>query len=158
ALVPGYFLPSRIILKKMKLDWDDEFDNEVCMYERLRPAQGYLIPICYGLAWCDGKRALVLSEVEGITPFEQPVDTPLDAPEFCRRLRVAYGELGAYGLMYGDPKLDTYLLVDDRIVIVDLETVEEAKKEGDVEYVIESNVEFARDRYRSYLKNRHMPW
>ncbi|WAO96964.1 Hypothetical protein NCS54_01466100 [Fusarium falciforme] len=158
ALVPGYFLPSRIILKKMKPDWDDEFDNEVCMYERLRPAQGYLIPICYGLAWCDGKRALVLSEVEGITPFEQPVDTPLDAPEFCRRLRVAYGELGAYGLMYGDPKLDNYLLVDDRIVIVDLETVEEAKKEGDVEYVIESNVEFARDRYRSYLKNRYMPW
>ncbi|RSL70472.1 hypothetical protein CEP51_012190 [Fusarium floridanum] len=31
ALVPGYFLPSRIILKKIKLDWDDEFDNEVCI-------------------------------------------------------------------------------------------------------------------------------
>ncbi|RTE70813.1 hypothetical protein BHE90_014786 [Fusarium euwallaceae] len=158
ALVPGYFLPSRIILKKMKAGWNDEFDNEVCMYERLRPAQGYLIPICYGLAWCDGKRALVLSKVEGIMPFEQPVETPLDALEFCRRLRVAYQELGTYGLMYGDPKLDNYLLVDDRIVIVDLETVEEAKEEGDVEYVIESNVEFARDRYRNYLDTRYMAW
>ncbi|KAK7420623.1 hypothetical protein QQZ08_010315 [Neonectria magnoliae] len=137
ALVPGYFLPSRVVLKKMKPEWDDEFDNEVCMYERLRPVQGHLIPICYGLAWCDGKRALVLSVVNGLLPFEQPLDSPLDAAEFCHRLRVAYSELGTFGLMYGDPKLDNYLLVDDRIVIVDLESVEEGKEEGIVERVIE---------------------
>ncbi|KAH8649589.1 hypothetical protein BGZ61DRAFT_542266 [Ilyonectria robusta] len=158
ALVPGYFLPPRIVLKKTKPQRDDEFNNEVCMYERLRPVQGHLIPICYGLAWCDGTRALVLSKVNRVLPFEQPVDSPLNAAEFCRRLEVAYGELGTFGLMYGDPKLDNYLLVDGRIVIVDLESVEEGKEEGVIERVIESNVEFARDRYRSYLKSRHMPW
>ncbi|EEU37975.1 uncharacterized protein NECHADRAFT_84330 [Fusarium vanettenii 77-13-4] len=155
ALFPGYFLPSRIVLKKMKPEWDEEFDNEVRMYDRLRSVQGHLIPICYGLAWCDGKRALLLSEVNGVLPFEQPLDSPLDADEFCRRLRAAYGELGSFGLMYGDPKLDNYLLVDDRIVIVDLESAEEAEEEGAIERVVESNVEFARDRYRSYLKNRY---
>ncbi|POR32468.1 hypothetical protein TPAR_07322 [Tolypocladium paradoxum] len=158
ALVPGYFLPPRIILKKMKPEWDDEFNNEVRIYERLRPAQGHLIPICYGLAWCDGKRALVLSEVNGVLPFEQPVDSPLDTAEFCRRLEVAFGELGAFGLMYDDPKLDNYLLIDDRIVIIDLESVVEGEEEGAIERVIEANIEFARDRYRSYLKSRYMPW
>ncbi|KAL2676457.1 hypothetical protein Neosp_010215 [[Neocosmospora] mangrovei] len=140
ALFPAYFLPSRIVLKKMKPEWDEEFNNEVGMYDRLQPVQGHLIPICFGLAWCDGKRALVLSEVNGVLPFEQPLDSPSDADEFCRRLRTAYGEL-----------------VDDRIVIVDLESVEEAEEEGAIERVVESNVEFARDRYRSYLKNRYEP-
>lgn len=155
TLVPGYFLPPRIVLKKIKPEWDDEFNNEVCMYKRLRPVQGHLVPICYGLAWCDGKRALVLSEIDGVLPFEQPLESPVDAAEFCRRLRVAYTELGTFGLMYGDPKLDNYLLVDDRIVLVDLESVEEGE-DGAIDRVIESNVEFARDRYRSYLKNRYM--
>ncbi|RSL69634.1 hypothetical protein CEP54_002153 [Fusarium duplospermum] len=93
TLVPGYFLPPRIVLKQMKPEWDDEFNNEVCMYKRLRPVQGHLVPICYGLAWCDGKRALVLSEIDGVLPFEQPLESPVDAAEFCRRLRVAYTEL-----------------------------------------------------------------
>ncbi|KPM34021.1 hypothetical protein AK830_g12550 [Neonectria ditissima] len=158
ALVPGYFLPSRIVLKKMKPEWDDEFNNEVCMYERLRSVQGSLIPICYGLATCEGKRALILSEVNGVLPFEQPIDSPLDAPEFCRRLKAAFEELGSFGLMYGDPKLDNYLLVDDRIVILDLESVEEGQEEGVVERVIDSSSEFAMDRYKGYLKDRYMVW
>lgn len=155
---PISLLPSRIVLKKVKPKWEDEFNNEVQTYERLRPVQGHLVPICYGLAWCDGKPALVLSEVNGILPFEQPVDSPLDQDEFRRRLQAAFGELGTFGLMYGDPMLDNCLLVDDRIVIVDLESVEEGKEEGDVKFVTESNFEFLGDRYRGYLKSRFMPW
>ncbi|KAM0436600.1 hypothetical protein ACHAPT_002308 [Fusarium lateritium] len=158
VLVPGYFLPSRIVLKKMKPDWDDEFNNEVRMYERLRLAQGHLIPICYGVVWCAGKRAMILSEVDGVLPFEQPLNSPLDASEFSRRLRQAFTELGTFGLMYGDPKLDNYLLVDDRIVIVDLESVEEGIEDGAIERVIEADIEYAMDRYTSYLKERFMPW
>lgn len=158
ALLPGYFLPSRIILKKMKPEWEDEFINEVRTYERLQPVQGHLVPKCFGVAYCDGTKALVLSEVNGVLPFEQPVDAPLNADEFRRRLEAAFGELGTFGLMYGDPKLDNCLLVDDRIVIIDLESAEEGKEEGDIEFVTESNVEFLGDRYRGYLKSRHIPW
>lgn len=149
ALIPGHFIPSRIVLKKMKPEWDNKFNNEVRMYDQLRPVQGRLLPICYGLAWCDDKRALILSEVNGVLPFKQPIDCPLDTAEFCRQLEAAENELGTFGLMYGDPKLDNYLLVDDIIVILDLESVEEGiegKDGGVIERVIESNVEFARDR------------
>lgn len=142
----------------MKPEWDSEFDNEVDIYERLKAVQGHLIPKCYGIAWCNGLRALVLSEVKGILPFEQPLDSPLEVPEFCRRLQAAFDELGNFGLMHDDPKLDNFLLVDDRVVILDLESVEEGKDEKVIERVIDSNVDFARLRYKSWLEDRYIPW
>lgn len=41
------------------------------MYERLQGLQGYVIPGLYGEAKFEGTRALVLSEVVGIIPWEQ---------------------------------------------------------------------------------------
>jgi hypothetical protein len=37
---PGFFLPDRVVLKKMKPGWLEEFDNEKTMYERLQSLQG----------------------------------------------------------------------------------------------------------------------
>lgn len=37
-------------LKGVKPDWDHESDNEAGMYHRLRPLQGTVVPVFYGVA------------------------------------------------------------------------------------------------------------
>lgn len=148
---PGYFLPSTVVLKKLKPDWDDEFENEKYIYQRLEHQQGRLIPILYGPRRCDETRALNLSYVVGVRLFEQkpPVIRP---EEFKTRLETAYQELGVLGFSHDDPKLDNFLLVDDRIVLVDLESV--ADPGPDLEHVISSYVLHVMDQYESFMKRQ----
>ncbi len=68
---PVYFLPDVVVVKKLKAGWDDEFQNEQNMYKKLAPLQGRVIPIFYGVAQCEGTRALILSEVQGPNAIKQ---------------------------------------------------------------------------------------
>jgi hypothetical protein len=127
-LWPGYFLPGNIVLKMLKPGWDKEFATEKAMYERLQPLQGDVIPIYYGEAWCEGTRAIILEDVKGVPPFGQ--EPPLlSADEFRRRLEVAYQAFCAFGLMTDDIRLANNLILDDKVVFVDLECVFEANDE-----------------------------
>lgn len=63
-------LPDTVVFKGLKPDWDDEFDNEVRMYDRLQPILGTVVAVFYGVATGCGEageeeRALVLSDVGG---------------------------------------------------------------------------------------------
>lgn len=134
---PGYFLPSTVVLKKLKPDWDEEFENEKRIYKRLEHQQGRLVPVFYGEGRCDNTRVLILSHVVGVLPFEQ--NPPVLRPEeFKKRLEATYQELGALGLSHDDPKLDNFLLVDDKITLLDLESV--ADPGPDLEHVISSDL------------------
>lgn len=42
---PGWFLPDTVVLKTPKPDWDEEFDTEKEVYDKLKALQGNLIPI-----------------------------------------------------------------------------------------------------------------
>lgn len=121
-IFPGYFLPPRVVLKKLKPDWDEEFDHEKRIYQTLKPLQGDVIPVLYGEGRAEGTRALILSEVVGVVPFEQK-GTPLAKEEFKGRVEKALGALDKFGLAFGDTKLDNVILSDDRAVLVDLEWV-----------------------------------
>ncbi|POR36346.1 hypothetical protein TPAR_03457 [Tolypocladium paradoxum] len=156
SIFPGYFLPSRIILKKLKPNWDDEFNNEKRMYERLQVLQGHLIPRCYGEARCDNTRALVLSEIDGVEPFNQK-SPYLQPDEFQRQLETAFGELGAFGLVYGDLKLDNFLIVEDRIVILDLESVSEEKLD-EIEYITWTHVAHLKRMYEGHVRGLSCDW
>ncbi|KAJ4160351.1 hypothetical protein NW754_003476 [Fusarium falciforme] len=151
TLFPGFFLPDRVVLKKAKEGWLEEFENEKLMYERLQSLQGRVIPRFYGEAKCEGARALVLSEVIGIMPWEQKLP-PLQADEFKELVEAAFQELNAFGLAYDDVKLDNMILVQDRVVLVDLESVYEASPEHR-EYVFNSDRIQLGIVYQRYLDN-----
>ena len=121
-------LPRTFILKKQKPDWDDEFENEKRMYARLSVIQGSKIPVCFGETSLDGCRALVLSDVGRITLCDKPA-LQRDRDEMGKMIDDAFWALMKFGVGYGDIKLDNFHLVSspdgDRIMIVDLEFVEE---------------------------------
>lgn len=151
AIFPGFFLPDRLVLKKAKEGWLEEFENEKLMYERLQSLQGRVIPIFYGETECEGARALVLSEVTGIMPWEQKLP-PLEARQFTELVETAFQELNALGLAYDDVKLDNLILVQDRVVLVDLESVYEPSLEHR-EYVFNSDRIQLGVVYQRYLDN-----
>lgn len=156
---PGLFLPDKVIVKKMKDGWEDEFEYEKVAYNTLKSVQGHLVPVCYGEATCDGTRAFILSEVDGVLPYEQ--DEPMDKSVYLERVGRACRELQAFGLYPGDIKLANILLVGDRIVFVDLESFVEVEDPGlrdkTFEVVMLSYARVYRE-YLEYLDRRNRAW
>lgn len=150
SVVPYYFLPSRIVIKTLKPDWDDEFNNEKHMYERLQPLQGILIPQFFGETECQGTRALILSEVDGVEVCKQKPPF-LEPAEFRRRVEAAFDELAKFGLGYGHLRLDNFLIVGDGIVVLDLESVYEAVPD-ELEYATRRLVKLLTGMYEDYLE------
>ncbi|RSM00377.1 hypothetical protein CDV31_011827 [Fusarium ambrosium] len=127
SVFPSYFLPSRIVIKKLKPGWSDEFKNEKI----------------------HNTRALILSEVNGVEACNQEFPC-LEPSEFQRRIEEAFAELTKFGLAYGDIKLDNFLLVGDRVVIVDLESVWEDTPD-EIEYANETHIEHLISMYERHL-------
>ncbi|KAK3298567.1 uncharacterized protein B0H64DRAFT_385520 [Chaetomium fimeti] len=125
---PQWALPRTFILKEQKPDWDEEFENEKRMYARLRTLQGSVIPICFGEASVEGRRALVLSDVGRITLCDPP-SLERDRDEMANMIDDAFRAITKLGVEHGDIKLDNFHLVStragDKIMIVDLESVTE---------------------------------
>ncbi|KAI8710784.1 hypothetical protein NCS52_01538200 [Fusarium sp. LHS14.1] len=151
AKFPGFFLPDRLVLKKAKEDWLEEFENEKHMYKRLQSLQGRVIPRLYGETECEGARALILSEITGIMPWEQKTP-PLKADQFMELVEPAFREINTLGLAYDDVKLDNLILVQDRVVLVDLESVYEPSLKHR-EYVFNSDRRQLEVVYQRYLDN-----
>ncbi|KEZ41677.1 hypothetical protein SAPIO_CDS6838 [Scedosporium apiospermum] len=119
AIWPGLFLPSQVILKKLKPDWDEEFDHEKTTYEALDTLQGDVLPQLFGEAQFEGTRALILSYVAGVSCDKV---THFEVEDFQQMLEQAFLPLQRLGYVHDDPRLDNYLLVEDRkIVVLDLE-------------------------------------
>ena len=125
AWFPGAFLPDTVVLKGIKPDWDDEFANEVRMYDRLRPIQGTVVPVFYGVAAGrgeDGKeeRALVISDVGGrqlggVSYAEHSLD------ELRGMVKLALEAIYRLGVLPTDANLSNCLVVGDRVMVVDYE-------------------------------------
>lgn len=120
---PKLFLPPSVLIKLRKPGWETDFENEISIYEHLKPIQGRAVPILYGAVDYGGTPALLLEDVQGITPFQQerpylPIDTLQSG------LYTAYEALRSVGVMIGEIKLDNNLLVEEKIVFVDLEDAE----------------------------------
>lgn len=65
---PG--LPRTVILKQQKDGWEEEFQNEIHVYDRLKELQGAVIPRFLGQGSFNGLPALILSEVVGTTLYD----------------------------------------------------------------------------------------
>jgi hypothetical protein len=141
-------------LKKRKEDWDNEFENEIRMYTRLRELQGTIIPICYGLVVCGEQPApaLVLSDVGGHELY-QPEAGAIPTDQLAKLLRNALEALARYGVSHGDLKLDNLHLVRDnglRVMIVDLESVEDVVDPANSAFFVESDIDHILRIYRNH--------
>ncbi|RJE19039.1 hypothetical protein PHISCL_08622 [Aspergillus sclerotialis] len=125
ACWPEWFLPPRVILKKQKSGWDDEFCREKTAYELLKPIQGTFIPYFYGEVTYDASPALVFSAIDGNNLFYLARHKfPENKDETLRKsLKDAFNALSSYGVEYRDEKLDNILWVDEQVMIVDFEQV-----------------------------------
>lgn len=110
-----------------------------------------MIPKFYGEATVERTRALVLSEVDGIMPWEQKLPR-LGMDEFKARVEVAFRALNSFGLVYDDLTLGNMILLPDRVVLVDLESVG-APAEEDKEYCFNSDRAHLEVVYWRYLDN-----
>ncbi|APA08601.1 hypothetical protein sscle_04g033710 [Sclerotinia sclerotiorum 1980 UF-70] len=130
AIYPEWFLPSTVILKKRKLDWDDEFETEKRIYHHLKPLQGTFIPKFYGEAIYDGSPALVLSKICGQRLHDIDFDTrpEADDPIFEAKVEEAFKALTEYGVIHGDSELHNIFEVEDRVMIIDFEQAELGSK------------------------------
>ncbi|KAK3317209.1 hypothetical protein B0T19DRAFT_287455 [Cercophora scortea] len=145
---PERILPPNIVLKRQKIDWVDEFDNELAIYRRLAPLQGTVIPVCYGEAKCPatestGTRALVLSDVGGIG-LDEPAAGGLETEHVESMLMESLQALTSLGVVHDDAKLDNYRLVGDRIVVIDFDSSDILQSgDDDVDLYVKSDAKFA---------------
>lgn len=155
-LWPGLFLPLRVVLKAVKPDQEGRFNNEKKCYETLKPVQGHLVPILYGEGRWDGNRALVLSDVDGIMPFDQQKPF-ITTEEFVRRLRIAFEELAVFNLYTDDNSLRNVMMTGERITIIDLEEMIEDTEDG--ETILRGNIDTYSEHYRDLLRGHtHYRW
>ncbi|KAK4155047.1 hypothetical protein C8A00DRAFT_32132 [Chaetomidium leptoderma] len=120
---PEWFLPAaRIVLKRQKAGWDEEFDNERAVYQqRLGPAE---CPVTAAT----GPRALVLSDIGGIG--------------------LHWRALTNLGVTHDDSKLDNFRLVADRtrIMVIDFDS-SYVMTTDDPEFNATSDAKFATEQY-----------
>jgi hypothetical protein len=145
---PGWFLFKTVVLKKLKRDWDDEFDAEKEAYSKLEPLQGDHIPIFYGEAEYEGTRAFILSEVDGVVSYLQS-HPPLPRGGFQRRVEATYEKLGVFNFSYDDANLGNILLTKDGAVLVDLESAWEPEP-GDLAFMAECSIQQFMRQYGYY--------
>ncbi|KAM3497821.1 hypothetical protein MY10362_008843 [Beauveria mimosiformis] len=126
AFLPvAWSLPTTIVVKKLKPNSDDEFTNELRMYETLKTLQGKQIPVCYGEAYYDGTRALVLEDVGGVSLYHRSALVEMSEEQIAQMILASYRPMISLNLAYDDWKLDNFHLVDGRVVFLDLEYVYE---------------------------------
>lgn len=158
---PEWFLPRDIILKKRKENWDEEFENETRMYTRLRKLQGTVIPVCYGLVVvsCGNQQpepvpALVLSDIGGYELY-RPEAGGIPNDQLAGLLQDGFEALARCGVGHGDLKLDNLHLVRDdsnglRIMVVDLESVEDLADQAKWRFFVKSDVDHISRTYRNH--------
>ncbi|OAQ96728.1 hypothetical protein LLEC1_07716 [Akanthomyces lecanii] len=122
VLPPQFYLPGRLVLKSRKPNWDDEFANEKEMYRRLKPLQGHIMPRFLGDAEFHNVPSIVLSRLEGIPLYKQD-PTAMSAEDFEPQLEAILRAFTSFGVIYDDPKLDNFLVVDGVVMVVDLESI-----------------------------------
>ena len=156
---PELFLPQKVILKREKLDWEEEFDNEKSIYQALALVQGQVVPRCYGQVSLPrtamtGPRALLLSDVGGASLHSKATRT-VGMERLEGMLWVAFRAVAALGVAHDDYNLSNYRLVGDKVMLIDFDssyTFEDG--EDDPEFLVERGVASIRQQYH----NAHGDW
>ncbi|KYK60911.1 Protein kinase-like domain protein [Drechmeria coniospora] len=154
AFFPEWSISSRLVLKRYKEGWDEEFDMEKVIYERVKPLQGIVVPICYGELKYKGTRSLLLSDIGGEN-LATPEGSLAEPRDLRRMLHEAFSALSQFGIAHGDLKLDNFHIVGDKIFVLDLESVDENLSDEDFAIRIKDDIKFLT---RQYEANQDCFW
>ncbi|PYH96872.1 hypothetical protein BO71DRAFT_407389 [Aspergillus ellipticus CBS 707.79] len=122
---------TSVIIKQQKDDWEDEFEDEEKAYRRLEKLQGDVIPYFYGRGYFNGRPALILSDIDGISLKDLALSNNETSEKSLKdHLEEVFTKLSKHGAIYRDQKLDNFLFCYDKecgkskVRVVDLEQVE----------------------------------
>lgn len=123
------------------------------MYDKLRCLQGHIVPVLFGEIKYDGVPAFILSDVGGECMAE-PKGVLLDdggvlsETEFRTMLFDAADAVSWFGCVPDDLKLDNFIRVKDRIILIDLEQFSELEFMEDREFSVKCVVNFIVEAFR----------
>jgi len=120
SAIPEWTIPSQLIVKKVKEKWGEEFNREKAAYAQLEPLQGIVIPKLFGEVRYENTRALLLSDIGGAC-LAMPEGGLLELDDLRRLLNEAFAAFVPFRILQQDSKLDSFHLIGDRIMCVDLE-------------------------------------
>ncbi|KAK0625125.1 hypothetical protein B0T17DRAFT_639555, partial [Bombardia bombarda] len=149
ASYPEWNLPSNVILKKEKKDWQKEFDNEKAAYTKLRPLQGVIIPKFFGELLYDNTKAFLMSDIGGAS-LDSPEGALLEVADFRRMLHQTLIAFTQFRITLDDLKLGNFHLTGDKIMIVDLENLNEDLTDKDIDLFIRVATDFLTEEYESW--------
>jgi len=144
AVLPEWFLPSHVVLKKQKeggeaIINEERFDTEVKAYGQLKPLQGVVIPTCYGRLRYNGVRAIILEYLGGVS-LASPEGATLRQEELSALLQPCYRALHALGVHHDDPNLANFQLVNGNIMVLDLESAVFDLSADDQAFFMKTNI------------------
>ncbi|KLU88245.1 hypothetical protein MAPG_07232 [Magnaporthiopsis poae ATCC 64411] len=151
---PEWFLPDRIVMKREKPNWEEEFDNEVDIYGLLTPLGGRVVPKLYRqIEYPDTddvrRRALIMSDIGGVALGEPEVGSlPLDRVE--EMVNSAFRSIVHAGVVHCDSKLDNIHVVGDKIMLTDFDSSMRVPEDRDPEFCVCSAVDHALRQYISF--------
>ncbi|KAK5999036.1 hypothetical protein PT974_01423 [Cladobotryum mycophilum] len=155
---PEWFLPSAIVLKTQKPRWEEEFDLELANYKALQSLQGVLIPCHYGIAYYQGIRSHVMSDIGGLNICETEETSPEAVPVIGEMLRQAIATLAHSGFSQGDLRIANFHVVGDKMMMIDLEQV---YLEPSIEYaekLVKHSVSHIIRQYKNYQEAVRDGW
>ncbi|KAF5717857.1 hypothetical protein FMUND_5527 [Fusarium mundagurra] len=152
---PEWFLPERIVLKSQKPNWEEEFDKELEAYHKLQPLQGTFIPRFFGMIQYNNICTLILSDIGGEC-LATPEGAVLDKRDLRVLLDRTFTSLADHGAYHDDMKLDNFHLVTDqgkdKIMAVDLESVEFDLSGEDLVTVAKGSIDWIIEQYENHLE------
>ncbi|RSM19251.1 hypothetical protein CDV31_001928 [Fusarium ambrosium] len=155
---PEWFLATNIVLKTERQgkeeehgDADELMDTEIRAYERLKPVQGVVVPVYYGQVRCNGSRSIIVQDVGGAS-LREPEGMLLELDEFVRLLEECYTALISFGVNLEDSQLGNFILVDGKVMAVDLEMVSFYRTEDEMKQFMYMDMSELARRYRDHRK------
>ncbi|KAI8722328.1 hypothetical protein NCS52_00376300 [Fusarium sp. LHS14.1] len=158
---PEWFLPTNIVLKTERQgkeeehgDPDELMDTEIRAYKQLKPVQGVVVPVYYGEVRWNGSRSIIVQDVGGVS-LREPEGMLLEFDKFARLLEECYIALINFGVNLEDSQLGNFILVDGKVMAVDLEMVSFYRTEDEMKQFMYMDISDLAHRYqdrRKYLR------
>jgi tRNA A-37 threonylcarbamoyl transferase component Bud32 len=123
------------------------FDTEIKAYDRLKPLQGVVVPQCYGHVRYNGRGAIVLEHLGGVS-LASPEGATLQLEELSSLLQSCHRAIHAYGVDQEDPQPSNFQLLPEKIMALDFERVAFDKSAEDMAFSMKLNIEDLATRYQ----------
>jgi len=153
ATFPEWFLPDNAVLKIRKPGQEEEilneyFDAELKAYRLMKLIRGLIVPKFFGLVRYNGQRAMKLEHLRGVS-MSSPEGAKMRLEELAALLLPCYRALYPFRVQYEDSNLSNFVLVDGRIMVLDLESAVFDSSDRDLVASTKLEIEELAERYTS---------